>query len=466
MRSFETTTKLLPYQDEAVRKLRPVRLSALLMEMGTGKSRTVIELAKYRAHKIDKVVWFCPVSLKLTVLGEILKHTDCKRSDVCVFDDVITQTTIPDAMWYVVGIESLSQSARVILATYRLITENTFVILDESTYCKTHHAKRTMRITHFSRHAKYRAIMTGTMLDNGVKDMFAQFYFLSPKILGYESFYSFAANHLEYSDKYPGMVVRAHNLEYLAAKIAPYSYQVTKDEVLDLPHKKYNTHYFDMTDEQRWAYELEKESMLEEMMMYDRIDRLSIFRLFSTLQQIASGFQNINGRIIEYENHRLDTLLEAIPDDEQVVIWAKFHYDIERINRALRESYGDKSVALYYGKTPVSKRKIEEDRFHSGEARFFLATPGTGGHGLTLTESARILVYNRTFKYAENIQMEDRCHRIGQTRSPLYTDIHCTNSIDDRIWRAYMKKGNLIDEFEREVDKVKKEGLRELIKSL
>jgi len=107
------------------------------------------------------------------------------------------------------------------------------VICDESSYIKGHSAIRTNRITYISSRAKYRLALTGTPISQGVEDLFAQMRFLSPKILGYRSFYSFAANHLEYSDKYPGMVVRAHNLEYIAAKIQPYVYQVTKEECLD-----------------------------------------------------------------------------------------------------------------------------------------------------------------------------------------------------------------------------------------
>ncbi len=219
MKSFALTTELLPHQVDAVTKLRGSALNALFMEQGTGKSRTVIELANIRSEKIDNVVWFAPVSLKATVHGEILKHTDCTESEVYVFNDKTDEDTIPlDRMWYVVGIESMSSSARMIFAVQKIITENSMVILDESTYVKGHRSKRSERITLFAKKTQYRMILTGTPITQGVQDLFAQFRFLSPKILGYASFYSFAANHLEYSDKYPGLIVRAHNVEDLAEK--------------------------------------------------------------------------------------------------------------------------------------------------------------------------------------------------------------------------------------------------------
>lgn len=467
MRSFETTTDLMPHQIDAVNKLLPSRLNALLMDPGTGKSRTIIELAKCRHRKIDKVVWFCPVSLKFTVLGEILKHTFCTSSDVHVFDDKTCPTSIPAAMWYVVGIESMSQSVRAVMAAHKLITDRTMVILDESQYGKNHHAKRTMRITSFSKDARYRAIMTGTLMSNGYEDMYAQFSFLSPKILGYSSFYSFAANHLEYSDKHPGLVVRAHNTEYLAAKIKPYTYQVTKEECLDLPGRRYKTAYFELTDEQRQYYEETKEYYLG---LADHIEfnRYIIFQLFSALQQITSGFRNTKKRRFEFKHKRIETLLESIerePDNEKIIIWAKYQYDIESISNALKKAYGDDQVAVYYGQVKPKNRKIEEDLFKSG-ARFFVSTASTGGHGLTLVESHTVKVYNRTFKYAENEQMEDRVCRIGQTKKAIFEDIHCANTIDDRIWKSICNKGEIVSDFRREVDKVKKEGLKELIRAL
>ncbi len=65
MKAFETTTEILPYQADAVAKLLPSRVGALFMEMGTGKTRTAIELVKIRHRKIDRVLWFCPVSISM-----------------------------------------------------------------------------------------------------------------------------------------------------------------------------------------------------------------------------------------------------------------------------------------------------------------------------------------------------------------------------------------------------------------
>ena len=97
------TTELLPHQQAAVDKLLPVKVGALFMDMGTGKSRTAIELVERRQGKIDKVIWFTLVSLKETVRHEILKHTTAKVDDVYLFDDKTTANNLPAALWSVIG---------------------------------------------------------------------------------------------------------------------------------------------------------------------------------------------------------------------------------------------------------------------------------------------------------------------------------------------------------------------------
>jgi len=456
-------TNLFEHQRPAVEKLKASRVGGLFMEMGTGKSRAAIELVHLRRQRIDKVIWFCPVSLKETIRYEIGKHTDCR--DVCVFDDNTRQRTLPQARWYIVGIESMSSSDRTVLAVNRLMTSRTFVIVDESSYIKGHNSRRTRRITRISQKARYRLILTGTPMSQGVVDLYAQMYFLSPKILGYSSFYSFAANHLEYSEKYPGMIVRAHHTGWLAAKIQPYIYQVTKEEAgLRLPPKLYEGRYFLMTSEQaEWYYQAKVELLLD--LPDEEIDSIAIFRLFTALQQIVSGFWNRGGELITFPHHRLEQLLTVVAgldETEKVVIWCKYRTSIEQIAAALRVEYGAEAVALFYGDLSERERNAEIERFRGGPARFLLATQASGGHGLDLTVARYVIFYENEFKYANRIQAEDRCHRIGQERRVTYIDIGCVGSIDDRIAKALATKGDAVRAFREQVEKVKRADRAEL----
>ena len=471
--TFATRTKLLEYQEEAVAKLLPARVGALFMDMGTGKTRTAIELIRIRQSKIDRVIWFCPVSLKDTIRYEILKHANSRPETIYVFGDRTNERTVPaDAFWYIVGVESMSSSARTILTANKLITERSFVVMDESSYIKGHKAQRTQRVTNMSERSKYRLALNGTPISQGVVDLYAQMRFLSPKILGYRSFYSFANNHLEYSEKFPGLIVRAHNTEYLAAKMKPYVYQVTKDEAgLNLPPKLYETYSCSLTDQQEEAYQQAKDELLNDVRPEDW-DSLFIFRLFTALQGIVVGFwRRTNGELVELPHKRIELLLsvlERIPDPEKVVIWAKYRYSTKEIVEALAAKYGAEAVAEFHGDLSEKRRNQELARWRES-GRYLIATQGAGGHGLTLNEAHHTVFYANGFKYAERIQAEDRCHRIGQERRPVYIDLDSGSGIERRIFKALRHKGDALAEFRQQVERIKesnKKRLRKLIQTL
>jgi SNF2 family DNA or RNA helicase len=136
--------------------------------------------------------------------------------------------------------------------------------------------------------------------------------------------------------------------------------------------------------------------------------------LFGVLQQIISGFWNrrVGGRkakpddrfqMLEFEHERINTLLDVIgdiPDDEKIIIWAKYHYDIEQIKAALPVN----SYALFYGDVSENNRKKAVEQFR-GDKRFFIATQSCGGHGLTLNEAHYQIFYNNGFKFSERIKI-------------------------------------------------------------
>ena len=473
-------TQPMQHQEDALAKLLPSKWNAAFMDMGTGKSLVAILLAtiRHQRDKIDRVIWFTPVSLKDNIRREIAKHTG-DGSETHVFSAKTNETTVPDVFWNVVGLESMSSSNRTVLTVNKLMDERTMVIVDESGYIKGHKSKRTDRVTLLSGVARYRMIMTGTPISQGVVDLFSQMRFLSPKILGYHSFSGFSANHLEYSTKYPGLIVRSHNTEELANKIKPYVYQVTKEQCLQLPRKQQIHRFFSLTEEQKSEYEYAKHRLLEDLASWDEDGwgkSLTIFRLFGVLQQIACGYWNNKdaGEKYNYKHKRVELLLDVIGEiapGEQIIIWCKYHHDIDQIAPALSKAWGEDQVCQYHGKLTDKQCNTNEQRFHQG-AKFFLGTPSKGGHGLTLVESSYVIFYNNGFKYADRVQAEDRAHRIGQTRNVTYISLWADCGIEDRIHTALERKADALDEFRAEVEAIKeqaegrKEKLKRLIKAL
>ena len=472
-----TITEMMGHQKAAIEKLKGLRVGGLFMEMGTGKTRTIIQLAHDRKKRIDKVIYFCPVNLKSTVEFELLKHIESPL--IYVFDSKTKMGKIPEAWFYIVGVESIGQSDRVALCANSLITDRAMVVIDESDTCKNHKALRTQRLIHMSLRAKYRFIATGTPVGEGVVDLYAQMKFLSDDILGYKSFYSFAANHLEYSEQYKGMIVHSLNTDVIARKIDPYVYQVKKEECLDLPDRQYLSRYFCMSDEQKRLYKQAKEEILMSV-PDDEIDSYVIFRLFTALREIVSGFwcrrpdpnpdhrwsEQFEPEMLTAQHDRLGMLesaIQEIPPSEKIIIWVNFQYCTQQVVDRLSEEYGAKSIAQFHGQTPDRAGALERWRT---DARFLVASPKCGGRGLTLNESAYSIFYNNDFPYRVREQAEARNHRIGQTRKPTYIDLVCNGSIDDRIFKALNNKESLVQAFKKEMDKLKRSSRKVLLESL
>lgn len=474
--TFETTTDLYPWQKTAVAHISPTRVGGLFMEMGLGKTRAAFELMALRQGKFSHVVWFTPVSLRETTRYELAKHTTIPASAVYAFDESTRPGNIPPALVYIVGLESMGSSDRVVLAAAKLLaTPNAFVVVDESSYIKGHMAKRTLRITSLCRDVRYRLILTGTPLSQGVVDLYTQMTFLSPKILGYQSFYSFARNHLEYSTKYKGMVVSAHNTGYLAAKIAPYVYQCTKDEVADLPAKIYDTRYHSLTAAQSEAYGQAKYTILQSV-ENDELDSYVIFRLFNALRQVCSGFwvqrdkPGDEGTLVELDTVRpwqLASVIDSIPANERVIVWFEYQYSINQCADLLRAWYGPEVVHCHHGRMSGRDRTAAIANWRTS-GRFLLATTGTGGHGLTLTEAAYNVFYESQFKYSHRLQAEDRTHRIGTTRRPTYITLASTAGIEGRILRALADKENVVDSFRAKLNAAKgnKAAIKKMIEEI
>lgn len=470
---WSATTPLMRHQSEAVAKLLPLRVGALFMEMGTGKSRTAIEFVRLRQDKISRAIWFCPVSLKSTISYEIRKHTDCRDHDLYVFDHRTREETVPlDRIWYVVGIESMSSSARAIYSLNHLIDDRAFVIVDESSYIKGHRALRTERITLLSEKARYRMILTGTPVTQGIVDLWAQMRFLSPKILQYKSFYSFERNHLIYSTKFPGMVAGVKDYETIVKRINPYVYQVTKSECLDLPKKLYEDRSCDLTAAQEKAYQQAKITFAEEVLTEETEGgweiSTAIFRLFNRLQSIASG-RDEGGAPIDNDRIRLmQTVIEDlnVSADNHIVIWAKYRETIRQIRESLGTS--KREVHVLDGDVPEGQREgvLSGWRQRGG---CLVASERVGSHGLDLTAASTVLFFSRSFSYGSNVQAEDRCHRKGQNKPVLYISLWTNCGIEERIREALSLKENVRARLHRELDHLKGSGrgkLKEYILSL
>lgn len=444
-------TDMYEHQIRAVDKLKHIKVGALYMEMGTGKTRTALELIKLRldAGKVDKVLWLCPCSVKESLRRDLLLHVD----------DISCIT--------ICGIETLSSSIKTNTRLLKMVsTSSVYLIVDESNLVKNHNALRTKNIIRLSEYCKYKLILNGTPISKNEKDLFSQWYILDYRILGYHSFWSFAANHLEYDENVPGKIKSCLNTDYLVKKIAPYAYQVKKSECLSLPSKTYYTEYYNLDDDQFYHYcEVADELMFE----LNELKPETIYRLFSGLQNVIAGFfvkteEHLTKEpffINPLDNPRIQCLLRLTDIDQKTIIFCKYTYEIETITEILNNKYGVSTAVPFYGKLSLKQRQQSLDAFHVN-ATFLVANKTCLGYGLNLQICSYQIYYNNDWDYATRSQSEDRVHRIGQEKNVHIVDICASHTLDERILKCLQRKENLIDEFKREIE-LQKDNKKEFV---
>lgn len=446
-------TRLYEYQSKAVDKLSKLKVGALYMEQGTGKTRTALEIIKNKMikGKVEVVLWLCPCSVKNNLKEDIIKHTGQKPSE----NNIIIK-----------GIESLSSSDRLYLQLLELVKiYKVYLIVDESNLVKNKLAIRTERIIEISSFCKYKMILNGTPISKNEADLFAQWYILDWRILGYKSFYSFAANHLEYKKvRLPSgreimtdQIIRVLNVDYLTEKIAPYMYQIKKDEVLkELKPKQYHMRYFCLGILQEEEYGLTKE-----LFLFNVVDWRSetIFKLFSALQHITSGKRVLSApekrmrteKMYTWENNpRIQCLKRTLEDigEDKCIIFAKYQDEINDIALLLQSE--NKSYIEFTGKISQKKRQENREKFKN-HVQFILANKQCGAYGLNLQFCHNIIFYSNDFDLATRLQAEDRVHRIGQDKIVNIYDICCKYTIDVFIANCLQNKTNLLDSFKKQI---------------
>lgn len=467
MTALAITTRPLPHQEAAVAKVLPARVNGLLMDMGTGKSLALLMLAAARTGRWDRLFWITPCALRQNVRREIERHTT--ERDVAVWEAGRLDDVAAAACIHVVGVETISASDAAVLLLDRLVTDRSFVAVDESLTIKHSKTKRASRITSIASRCRYRTIMTGTPITQGVADLYGQCAFLSPRILGYRSWWAFSRAHLVMEEKpdpmsgrmrRTGRILATRGEQHIADRLAPYVYQVRKEECLSLPDKAHQSRWTRLTHEQEIAYEEAKADILA--LDYDDWSPIRIFHLFSTLQTIVCGWwRRSDGRVMELaENRTALTLAVARESTGHVVVWAKYRRAVRALAARLEAEHGAGSVHTLSGDLSPAEREASLARWRR-DGRFLVATQAIGGQGLTLTEAATAIHYADGFKYAERVQAEDRLHRIGQTTSPLYISIGCERTIDERIQNALAAREDMVSAFRKQVESCRARGLKE-----
>jgi SNF2 family DNA or RNA helicase len=212
--------------------------------------------------------------------------------------------------------------------------------------------------------------------------------------------------------------------------------------------------HVELTNEQKIAYTTMKQQAL--MVLDEELfSTMNVLTQLMRLQQVVAGsLRNEKGETITLKNNRIQAVLDLLEETSgKVIIFAIFQTDIQELEKAIAEKFGENSVASYYGKTPQAKRQMIIDTFQdpASELRYFVSNPQTGGRGITLTAANTMIFYSNSYDLELRVQAEDRIHRIGQECSCTYIDLVAKGTVDEQILKNLLNKIKISNEILGEV---------------
>lgn len=453
---------------------------ALFMEMGTGKSRVAIDTAEYlfTNNLIDSVVIVSPNGVNQAWIDNQFP-THCDLLYACFLWSGLNTKRAKEGwgsfLRFTVDCDNFKRLKILSIHIDAVITKDGYnaierflkkhrslLIIDESTRIKNAKARRTKALLKLGKLAEYRRILTGTPVTQSIGDLYSQFAFLDPDILGHESWFTFCSRYMNKSVGYgPGgrTFTKFEGVRYqdeLQELIKPYSYRVLKKDCLDLPDKVYNVIHTELSKEQRLMYDTLKNEFLI-WVDNTEISAPMVLQRLTKLQQIMGGFVNDTetNTIYQIQDNpipRLEALQEIIQETAQetkIVIWARFRYEIKMIvNYLISLEYNKQSIVEYHGGVDKNVRHEQLTAFQNdneNKYKFFISNVRTGGIGLDLTAANVVVYYSNTFSYEDRSQSEDRCHRSGQKNKVTYYDIQAKDTIDKNIINTLRDKKDVAD---------------------
>ena len=407
-------------QLEAFEKLSRLKVGALFMGMGTGKTKVALDLIASKRHKVDYVLWVCPYSLRSEIEAERLKWH-------------------PEIEMDVVGCESIGQSERIYMETLDKVKNNkTFMVVDESLKIKNISAKRTKRILMMGDYAKYKLILNGTPLTRNVLDVYTQMQFLSPKILNM-SYSEYRDTYCEYytRGKLKGKVRRNCNIKHLVSVIEPYIFE---SELSIDKDKGYRSMLYYVDKE---AYDAYKDELFWEY-YDDNNDDLNFYAFSSKLQHWYC--QTTEAK------EALQEMIQEI--DNKVIVFVRY---LDSVPAGAMAITGD---------VPERKRREIIKAFRDGGDKVLYITYGCGAFGLNLQFCHHTIFAEQVWDYANIEQAEARTYRIGQDNDVTYHYLYCGNSgLEDMIIENIRRKGNLLQTVKEEIQNTKG-GAKEWVKRI
>jgi len=455
----DLAAKLRPYQMLGVRWMFSLVLKGaggvLGDEMGLGK--TVQSIAAIRALKHSSgdadlpVLIVCPKSLTGNWRDEFKRFAPELKVAVCQGEkreDVLNSTSAYD----------------VIITTYQLIVRDLkyhftrkwwFVLLDEASHIRNPDTEAAKALGKLESGA--RLALTGTPVENSVRDLWSIYHFALPGYLGSrENFKERFEVPLVGGLDTPAAQAASERLKKL---VRPYFIRRTKREVLrDLPEKIEQILWCDPTPAQAEVYRRLLEEGRDEIKAARKRSgqsgaKMTMFTVLLRLRQVCCdlrltglGGETLAGLSNEEISgkwgvlgERLDEIIEG---GGKVLIFSQFVQYL----RLVRAELEGQNLALCYLDGSSQDREAQVKTFQTDpRKRIFLISLKAGGYGLNLTAADHVILLDPWWNPAVEAQAIDRAHRIGQERVVTATRLAMRGTVEERILALQARKRGLVE---------------------
>ena len=464
--NYKFKTKPYGHQLDALEASWNKEVFAYFMEMGTGKSKVLLDNAAilYDKGEINALLLIAPKGVYKNwydseIPTHLPDHVDkkivlWKTSDKSIKQKKLLNTLFEsgsDLRILIMNVESFSSGDGADFA-YKFLSAHpkSMIAIDEATTIKTPTSNRTRKIVALRNMCKYRRILTGSPVTKSPLDLYSQCQFLDPWLLGHESYTTFKARYAEtrkiqVNGRQVEIITGYRHLQELSDKVVSFSKRILKEDCLDLPEKTYVKHYVELTDEQKRLYKQMKKEAIA-FLNGKMQSTATVMTQFMRLHQITCGhFTADDNTIQDLPSSRLSELMSILENIEgKTIIWSHYTHDVRRIIEEIKKVYGEDSVVDYFGETDTDARSSNIKKFQNDDkCRFFVGTTHTGGYGITLTAGSNMIYFSNGYDLEKRQQSEARIDRIGQTKKMTYIDIMTQDTVDERIVKALRNKVNI-----------------------
>lgn len=432
---------LRPYQKQGVywmNFLAKNGLGGILAdEMGLGK--TVQTLAFLRELGGRSLI-VCPSSLVFNWAREASRFTPERKVLIVEGPDrqALIQRELPSADLAITSYPLLRRDVDL----YRGI-DFAAVVLDEAQHIKNPDSQNAQAAC--AVRARHRFALTGTPVENSVRDLWSLMHFLMPGYLG---------SRQDFKDRFERSISEAPTgpeQQRLVKRIRPFVLRRTKKAVItELPEKIEQVSYCEMSAAQRELYtELLGTARRQISELSGDKDqkkaRMVMLTALLRLRQICCDPRLVGTEMAEADSAKLELLHElleeALDGGHRVLIFSQFVGMLHLLRDRLTES----GVDFCYLDGSTKDRTAQVDRFQEGAVPVFLISLKAGGTGLNLTAADTVILYEPWWNPAVEAQAADRAHRIGQQKVVTTYRLITRNSVEEKILSLQQRKREVVD---------------------